>query len=267
MLLQVRHVTRYDYDPPAHRASLRLKLYPPRFEAQAPGEWRVSVNGEEIRPMLINALGEGEAVWAGDEELARIEIVAEGAVQTDDVAGVVRGLADQTRPALFLRRTPLTEPDAAIHALGQSVRVEPDALARLHRLNAAVRDAVDYVAGATTHETTAADALKLGKGVCQDHAHVFIAAARSIGVPARYVTGYLSPDFDGLHETHACAEAFAPDLGWVGFDPSNRQCPTAGYIRLCACFDAADAAPVRGAVAAGAGEGLTVAVEVAQAQQ
>src|SRR5690606_23505583 len=61
MLLQVRHVTRYDYDPPAHRASLRLKLYPPRFEAQAPGEWRVSVNGEEIRPMLINALGEGEA--------------------------------------------------------------------------------------------------------------------------------------------------------------------------------------------------------------
>jgi transglutaminase-like putative cysteine protease len=85
-----------------------------------------------------------------------------------------------------------------------------------------------------------------------------------MGVPARYVAGYLSPHVDGAQETHGWAEAYAPDLGWVGFDPANRQCPTDAYVRLCAGLDAADAAPVRGCVSLGAGEGLSVAVEVAQ---
>ena len=112
--------------------------------------------------------------------------------------------------------------------------------------------------------STAAEALAQGAGVCQDHAHIFIAAARALGVPARYVAGYLAPNFEGAHETHAWAEAYVGDLGWVGFDPANRQCPTDAYIRLCAGFDAADAAPVRGAVSFGAGEALDVQVEVAQ---
>lgn len=263
MRLAVRHLTHYAYDPPAERAALRLRLYPPRFASQVVESWRVSVNGAELSQMFANGFGEGESIWTAHEALGAIDIIAEGVVEARDSAGVVRGLADATRPAMFLGSTALTAPDAAIVALAQGAR-EPNALAAMHKLCNAVRDAVDYTPAATHHATTAAEALAQGAGVCQDHAHIFIAAARAVGVPARYVAGYLAPNFEGAHETHAWAEAFVPDLGWVGFDPANRQCPTDAYIRLCAGFDAADAAPVRGAVSFGAGEALDVSVEVAQ---
>ncbi|HRP11711.1 MAG TPA: transglutaminase family protein [Terricaulis sp.] len=263
MRLAVRHLTRYAYDPPAERAALRLRLYPPRFRSQAVEAWRVSVNGEEIAPMLTNGLGEGESIWTAHAPQGLIEIVAEGVVEAQEASGVVRGLADHTRAPMYLRGTPRTAADEAIVALAQGAR-EADPLATLHRLSNAVRDAVDYTPAATHHSTTAAEALAQGAGVCQDHAHIFIAAARVLAIPARYVAGYLAPNFEGAHETHAWAEAYVPDLGWVGFDPANRQCPTDAYIRLCAGFDAADAAPVRGAVSFGAGEALDVSVEVAQ---
>jgi transglutaminase-like putative cysteine protease len=123
---------------------------------------------------------------------------------------------------------------------------------------------VDYTPSATTRFTTAAEALAQAAGVCQDHAHIFIAAARVIGVPARYVAGYIDPYVDGMQQTHAWAEAYVADLGWVGFDPANRQSPTDAYIRLCAGLDASDAAPVRGAVSIVGKEALSVQVEVAQ---
>ncbi len=263
MRLKVRHTTRYEYDPAASRVALRLKLFPPRFDAQIPREWTVSVNGAPLKPMFVNGLGDGEAVWMAQEPQSVVEIVAEGEVETIDRAGVTRGLADQSRPGMFLRETDLTAADDAIRALGEAAFSERG-LAALHRLCDSVRDAIDYVPQATHAATPAAEALTLKRGVCQDHAHVFIAAARAMGVPARYVTGYLEPKAAGAQETHAWAEAYAPDLGWVGFDPANRQCPTEAYVRLCAGVDAADAAPVRGCVIAGTGEGLSVAVEVAQ---
>lgn len=263
MRLAVRHITRYAYAPPVARAALRLRLFPPRFKTQALNEWRVSVNGETIEPMFTNGLGEGEAVWASAGPQSAIEVMAEGVVEVDDSAGVVRGLSDVTRPAMFLRETHLTKPDDAIRALAQSV-ANDEALAMLHALSNAVRDAVEYTSAVTKHDTRACEALAQGAGVCQDHAHVFIAAARSIGVPARYVVGYIAPRFEGLHETHAWAEAYVTDLGWVGFDPANRQSPTDAYIRLCAGLDASDAAPVRGAVSMSGDEALNVHVEVAQ---
>lgn len=263
MRLTVRHLTRYAYDPPAARAALRLKLFPPRFASQAVHEWRVSVNGQAVEPNFVNGLGEGEAIWTSLAQQNAIEILAEGLVEAADSSGVVRGLADTTRPPMFLQPTALTMADAAIVAMAQKAKAQ-DPLATMHRLSNAVRDAVDYTPAATHYATTAAQALAQGAGVCQDHAHIFIAGARAIGVPARYVAGYLAPGYEGDHETHAWAEAYIPDLGWVGFDPSNRQCPTDAYIRLCAGFDAADASPVRGAVSRGGGEELDVAVEVAQ---
>lgn len=263
MRLAVRHITRYAYTPPAARAALRLRLYPPRFASQTTPEWRVLVNGEPVEPLFTNGLGESEGVWSSRTPQEEIEVVAEGVADITDAAGVVRGLADLSRPAMFLRSTALTTADAAIRALAASV-ANGASLATLHALSEAVRNAVDYTPAATHTATTAAAALAQGAGVCQDHAHIFIAAARTLGVPARYVAGYIAPNYEGMHETHAWAEAFVKDLGWVGFDPSNRQSPTDAYIRLCAGLDAADAAPVRGAVSLTGDEALNVQVEVAQ---
>jgi transglutaminase-like putative cysteine protease len=132
----------------------------------------------------------------------------------------------------------------------------------------AIRDRVDYRVGATSAATTASEALTAGEGVCQDHAHIFIAACRAADVPARYVTGYLlmsdaAPETHDAH--HAWAEAWVEGLGWIGFDVANRICPTDHYVRMATALDAYYAAPVRGTRRGGEAERLEVAVLVQQA--
>ena len=151
---------------------------------------------------------------------------------------------------------------AAIRDLAARAR-GGDEIARLHDLMALVRDAVDYERGTTHGGTTAAEALALGRGVCQDHAHVFVSAARSLGIPARYVTGYMATGAPGEAAEaahHAWAEAHVPSLGWIGFDVANRICPDELYVRLACGLDAEQAAPVRGSRRGGGEESLDVSV-------
>jgi transglutaminase-like putative cysteine protease len=263
MRLSIRHATTYTYDPPADRCALRLRLYPPTFGAQRVLAWQVSVNGQVVPALLTAATGDRESIWTCTASGAQVEIVAAGDVETSDHSGVVRGLKDSTRPGVYLRTTRLTEADRKIEALAAAV-ASKSALDRLHALMAAVHEAVAYTPAATNTNTTAAQALKLGKGVCQDHAHVFISAARALKVPARYIVGYLLALDTKLTETHAWAEAYAPDIGWVGFDPANGICPTDRYVRLACGLDSADAAPIRGSVAGTPQERLSASVDIGE---
>jgi len=146
----------------------------------------------------------------------------------------------------------------------QRVRAR-DPIDRMHVLMNAVRDKVDYAIGVTNAHTSAAEALSDGQGVCQDHAHIFISAARVMGVPARYVNGYFLTETDEPSEAHhAWAEAYIEGLGWLGFDPANRICPTDHYVRLACGLDAGSAAPIRGTRRGGTDEVLDVLVEVQQ---
>ena len=261
MRLTIRHATTYAYDPPADRCALRLRLYPAVSSSQRVLKWAVTVNGQVIPALLTTATGDRESVWTKSSAASEVAIVAEGEVDTDDTAGVVRGLKDTTRAQVYLRPTPLTEADKKIEALAATVTGEKP-LDRLHALFTAVADAIEYKPASTTSSTTAAQALKAGQGVCQDHAHVFISAARVLRVPARYVVGYLLAQDTKLTETHAWAEAWAPEIGWVGFDPANRLCPTDRYVRLCCGLDAADAAPIRGNVSGSHQERLSASVDI-----
>ena len=260
MRLSIKHATTYAYDPPAERCALRLRLYPPSFDSQRVISWKVSVNGQVMPALLSTATGDRESIWTAAAGGAD---VAEGEIETRDAAGVVKGLKDTVRPQVYLRPTPLTETDKRIEELAASI-TGAKSLDRMHGLFNAVADAVAYKPGATSSSTTAAQALKAGQGVCQDHAHVFIAAARALKFPARYVVGYLLASDTKLTETHAWAEAWAPEIGWVGFDPSNRLCPTDRYVRLGCGLDAADAAPIRGNVSGGPKERLSASVDIAQ---
>jgi transglutaminase-like putative cysteine protease len=263
MRLSIRHATTYAYDPPAERCALRLRLYPPGFDSQRVLSWKVSVNEQAVLALLSTATGDRESIWTAAAGGAEISIIAEGEVETRDVAGVVKGLKDTVRPQVYLRPTPLTETDKRIEALAAGVAGDKP-LDRMHALFNAIADAVAYKPGSSSSSTTAAQALKAGQGVCQDHAHVFIAAARVLRIPARYVVGYLLASETTLTETHAWAEAWAPEIGWVGFDPSNRLCPTDRYVRLGCGLDAADAAPIRGNVSGGPKERLSASVDIAQ---
>jgi transglutaminase-like putative cysteine protease len=267
MKLLVRHQTVYRYAAGAGRVAMRLKLMPVDTPAQMVLEWQVSVNGEPLTGFHPNSYGEREAIWIRHDRIDHATIVAEGLVDTRESHGVVGHLRSRVDPRYFLRDTRLTRASDGIAAMARDLPEQDGPLATLHALSAAVSDAVQYRAGVTTSDTTAAQAFALGAGVCQDHAQVFIAAARSIGIPARYVSGYLlAGEGDALHETHGWAEAFLPQLGWIGFDPSNRVCVTERYLRLASGLDAEEAAPIRGSVMVAGDIWIDADVRIAQAE-
>ena len=261
MQISVRHITRYVYSETASYTVQTLRLRPPSFRGQKVLEWIVKTPA--TGPTLQFNDGFGNAVELITVAGPHTELVyeARGIVECEDYCGVVTGLVSPSPPRVFLKETPQTLPDEAIADLARSVTAT-DHLKRMHALAEAIRDRVDYQTGATEARTGAAEALAAGKGVCQDHAHIFISAARVLGVPARYVTGYLAKDNPEPAEAHhAWAESWIEGLGWVGFDVANRICPTDWYVRLAVGLDASNAAPIVGSRRGGGSETLSVSVE------
>lgn len=266
MKLTIRHATRYAYDPEAAKVGLRLKLFPAAFAAQAVREWSVEVNGEIIDPLHTDCAGDAVGLWFAHAPVDSVGITARGVIETTDSAGVLNGMVETTRPGVYLRATKATKPNEALVEFATRIEGD-DALGRMHALSEMVHEAIEYRPGATGSATTAAEALALGAGVCQDQTHVFLASARASGVPARYVVGYLDdPDAETPpDQTHAWAEAYVKGLGWVGFDITNQLCPTDAYVRLCSGLDAADAAPIRGTVTGETEEEMEIDISVERA--
>jgi transglutaminase-like putative cysteine protease len=262
MLISIRHLTTYRYAEPVNYTIQSLRLTPASFTGQRVIDWSVQTHGSCAAPQFEDGFGNIVHLLTINVPHQEVVIEAGGTVETKDTNGVVAGLKHTIPPRVFLKETARTEPDDAIRELARDAQ-GVDRLGRLHALAGGVRDRVDYVPGITDAHTGAAEALADGKGVCQDHAHIFIAAARTIGVPARYVTGYLVTG-DTADAHHAWAEAWVEGLGWVGFDIANRICPTERHVRLACGLDAGYAAPINGSRKGGAEERLDVAVVVQQ---
>jgi len=264
VLVAIGHVTRYKYSTPALYSIHTLRLTPPSFDGQRVVSWRVEMPEIEGAVCFRDAFGNASHLVSVPRPHAEITIIARGTVETEDKAGFARGLADTAPVRIYRRETAKTAPDDTIRDLIGGL-VETDPIDRLHELMRMIGERVRYEVGATNAHTSAADALKDGRGVCQDHAHVFICAARLMGFPARYVSGYFATGEELASEAqHAWAEIFIDGVGWLGFDPANQLCPTERYIRLACGLDAASAAPITGNRRGGLDEVLDVFVEVQQ---
>ncbi|MCC5971340.1 MAG: transglutaminase family protein [Pararhodobacter sp.] len=268
MRLTVQHESIYRYDKPVRGVVQSHRLTPARFDGQQVETWEVRVSGGQQGGEFRDGAGDWVQGWTIPGPISKITVTVSGTIQTSDLAGVLRGHRELVAPAVYLRDTLPTVPDIALSDLAASAS-GADGLALAHALAAAVGEAIAYRPGVTHAHTTAAEALALGEGVCQDHAHALIACARLRGMPARYVSGYLHSDSDGQgHEAaHAWAEVHVEGLGWVGFDPANRCCPDERYIRLGSGLDARDAAPIRGIARGNGAEHLDVMVAVVAQQQ
>ncbi|MGH8831796.1 MAG: transglutaminase-like domain-containing protein, partial [Polaromonas sp.] len=133
-----------------------------------------------------------------------------------------------------------------------------------------IHSTMAYESESTEVHTPALDALKQGKGVCQDFAHIMVACFRAMGLPARYVSGYMltnpppgQPRLIGSDASHAWASVYCPGLGaWLDFDPTNNRAPSEDYVTLATGRDFLDVSPMRGVIRGGAQHILDVAVTV-----
>jgi len=272
MRIRVSHLTTYRYERPATSVIQMLRLTPRNHDGQYVARWRIDVSTDCRLDQHDDAFGNITHAFTADGPLDEIIILVEGEVETRDTQGVVRGTVERFPPSLYLRDTALTHPDAAIAAFAAAHRdtAGGDVLKTLHRVLDHLHEEVAHDADPTRAAASAAEAFACKSGPCQDLTHIFIAAARSLGIPARYIGGYFRRDDGGASEQdagHAWAEAFVPDLGWVAFDAANGMCPTDAFIRVAVGLDHLGGAPLRGTSYGGTGEVCSVKVRVAQASQ
>lgn len=267
MRLAIRHVTRYDFARPVAHGLQRLRLKPKPTHGQSVLEWRMELEGAVVEAEYDDHHHNRVTLVSVQPMATAVSVACSGVIDTSDKVGIVGPHVGNMPLWCFLRQTELTRPGARLRALVSSLATDKaDVLERLHELSGLVLEMVRYQTGGTDADTSAEHALAVGHGVCQDHAHVFLGAARLMGVPARYVSGYLMMD-DRIDQEagHAWAEAHVEGLGWVGFDVSNGISPDARYVRVATGCDYREAAPVTG-ISSGAGE-TALKVRLAVEQQ
>ncbi|WP_070886214.1 transglutaminase family protein [Pseudomonas sp. D1-3] len=256
MRLSIRHNTTYHYEDQVRASIQYLRLTPHDSARQQILDWQLDLP----RPVRAQRDPYGNIlhVLTLDEPHESIVIGARGLVEIDESSDAEH----ESQSALpFLRFTRLTDADAALRDFAWmqcAQRRDRHALIDLmHGLNAHIR----YQPGSTAVQTSAAEAFAGRQGVCQDHAHAFIACTRSLGIPARYVSGYLVADNQDHLASHAWAEAWL-DGAWYSFDVTNCLARPERHLKLAIGLDYLDACPVRGMRRGGGSERMMARVDV-----
>ena len=266
MRIAVDHRTHYRFSKPQARLVQMLRMTPLGTEGQTIVDWNIAVSCDAKLRYQPDGYGNAVTMLYADGPIEEIEIAVSGEVLTSETQGIARGAPEPLPPMVFRRTTALTRADSAIagftDALGDPFR---DALEWLHRLNRAVFDRFEITPEAvvpySAPESFAQKSLS-PRGL----AHVFLAAARHAGVPARHVGGYsLVPCVDRAHpRPHDWVEAYAEGTGWIGFDPSIGQSPDLDHIRVAVGLDSSETAPIAGSRLGGGKEEMDVELSVDQ---
>ncbi len=264
MLYTIRHVTKFSYDSPVRESVMEARMQP-----RSEGNQRCVHFGLSTTPasrVLMYQDHDGNIVHHFNipARHARLTLKAEALVEVTPMAELPESLGagawervdaltaggehwEWLAPSAFARSTPLLED------LKREIRLErgDDPLVTLRALTASLFGAFAYSPKSTRVDSPIDDALRNLQGVCQDFSHIMIALTRSLGVPCRYVSGYLfhrTEDHDRSTDgaTHAWVEALLPELGWVGFDPTNNLLAGDRHVRVAIGRDYADVPPTRG---------------------
>jgi transglutaminase-like putative cysteine protease len=260
MQLSIRHATSYRYSLAQAYSIQQLHLTPRPEPQQRILSWSISTPGHCVS--YSDAYGNASHMLTLNEPHEAVDIVVEGVVATNPLPGGRLQGNDSLSPLIFTVATRLTEPTPLLADIAS--RCLPGATsgtADLMNLAAHIHGAVEYRSGATDVFSTAGEAVMLGAGVCQDHAHVFLACCHARGIPARYVSGYIDPESTGHAASHAWVDAWAEDAdfsGWVSIDVTHHRLMTESYCRLAIGRDYESAAPVRGMRRGGGDEVMSV---------
>jgi len=261
MKLSIHHETHYEYSAPLRYALQSVRLTPEPSAHQTVLHWVLHAPGTLFAER--DGYGNHAHTWSFARRVYRGVIRAIGAVQTHaspeliDASGV-------PPPQMYLRATELTPFHRSLSDLGRGPLAKGVNADSLLTLAAAVRERVPYRADITTVTTNAVEALALGGGVCQDQAHVFIAACRSHGVPARYVSGYFYAEDAPVLASHAWADVCIDmaERRWLSVDITHGCLMDERHVRLAVGPDYAACLPIRGVRSGGGKESMRVRVEI-----
>ena len=264
MRLSIDHRTTYRFSEPQARLVQMLRLTPEDTHDQTVAAWRIDVDCDARLRTTRDGFGNLVTMLYAEGPLRHVEIAVTGEVLTSETPGVLKGALDPLPPQVFLRSTPLTEATAAIADFAAAATTGDDAISQLHALNGAVHARFRLDRGRGDPMRSAAAAFEREEATPRDLAQILIAAARTQGVPARYVSGYCLTAFGADHgpTPHAWAEAHVDRLGWVAFDPCFGLSADENYVRVAIGLDSAGAAPVAGSRLGSGDEDLDVDVTV-----
>ncbi len=246
MRLSIDHRTVYRFSAPQGRLVQMLRLTPENTHDQTIASWRIAVDCDARMRDGRDGFGNAITMLYVEGPVEGLEITVHGAVLTSHSSGVVQGTNEPLPPAVFLRDTPATPRDPAIGAFANAAGAGGTALSRLHRINRALNDRFVLDGGRGDPTLDAASAFVRDSATARDLAQIFAVAARSLDIPARYVSGYRLAEGEHQPTPHGWAEAHVDGLGWIAFDPSTGQCPEEDHVRVAVALDAAGAAPVAG---------------------
>jgi transglutaminase-like putative cysteine protease len=267
MQLHIRHETHYTYTEPVKRSIQNLRLTPRAESSQRTLSWNINAPGKQHAQ--VDAHGNVVHLLTLDQPHREVRIVVNGVVETDDRTSFAVHEQGNLSPLAYLAATSLTRPDEELLAFtrreGPQARADRESLVKLAGV---ICERVEYVPGATDVGETAAQAFARRKGVCQDHAHVFIACCRAAGIPARYVSGYLFTGKNDEVASHAWADCWVDaERTWIGIDVTHRSLIGPQHCRLAVGRDYLEACPVRGVRRGGGTEKMRVAVAISAGQQ
>lgn len=264
MRLHIHHATRYCYDEPASYSIQHLRLTPRLDPCQQTIGWRVNAPGHprtqrDAHGNLMHTL----TLTTPHNEIA---LIVDGEIETLD-SPILLPRGDDVSPLAYLADSPLATPDEAIVSFAGRYRGNAGSRRLAMQLMESVADVINYEPGSTAVHHTAAEVFAQKSGVCQDLAHVFIAACRSLGIPARYVSGYLHTDIEHT-ASHAWVDVWlGEENGWLACDVTHNRLAYGNFCRLAVGRDYLDASPVRGIRRGGHGEVMEVRVVVTDSRQ
>lgn len=275
---EIQHVSRYVYAVTVRHCVMSLCLKPRVGYGQRLLRFEIETTPTASLNEEIDSFGNTKHVMSIHQEHGALEIAARSTVETASPAPLPdflgAGAWDEMRSWKaafaewdFTHASAFARPSPALAAFVDRLGIGPsgDPLDSLLRLSDTLHRSFDYVPGSTSAVSPIEHILESGRGVCQDYVHVMIAIARSWGVPARYVSGYLQSDGGQVGAepaSHAWVECKLPGIGWTGFDPTNRDLSGEQHIRIAAGRDYQDVAPTRGVIVGGGESSLDVEVRM-----
>lgn len=275
MLYSITHRTQLDYSQPISESVMEVRAMPRTDERQVLRQFEIAVTpnakASHHTDWLCNTVHQFSVLGVHEQVVVTSRSVVETRVSELSLSELIApldGLIRDHRSWDFLQLHGPVVDDPALPALCNRLGLD-----KVRRVGEAIdlvlqrtRDIITYRRGITTSNSTVCDVLRAGVGVCQDFAHLSLALLRRVGVPCRYVSGYLHKEGDSELETHAWVEAFVPGVGWIGIDPTHGSLVTEQYVTVAVGRSYADVPPNRGVYRGDAKETIDVSVQI-QAQE